>query len=190
MIKRFVPLLALALLAVPLTASAQAQQLKIGFTDLELLITNMPKFQQVQQQLQQEVVSGQEEIQQMEQQLQTKFEQYQKQLQLGLLTDEARTKREQELVTAQEELQRAAMSKEQELGERRAQLTQPILDELQTAIDAVAQQKGLDLVLRTQIGFEPTVLYVNPDRITDITLDVARRVGIEVDEDASTASSN
>ena len=37
---------------------------------------------------------------------------------------------------------------------------------------------GEDIVVRS-----PALLYVNPDRVVNINLDIARRLGIEVDED-------
>jgi Skp family chaperone for outer membrane proteins len=68
----------------------------------------------------------------------------------------------------------------------------PLLEKVQTAIDSVSQAKGLDLVLRTQVGQQPVLLYVNPNTVTDITMDVARELGLDVtdDEAAADAGSN
>ena len=53
----------------------------------------------------------------------------------------------------------------------------------------MAKEKGLDIVLRSHAGpTQPIILYVNEDKIEDITLDVARKLGIQVDDE--TAASN
>ena len=54
----------------------------------------------------------------------------------------------------------------------------PLLQQVQDAIDAIAQAKGLDVVMRS-----PALLYVNDERVVNINVDIARRLGIEVDED-------
>lgn len=189
MLKRIPGLLMLMLVAAPLfgtAAKAQTQPLQVGYTDHELIIVNMPDYQRIQQQLQQEYVTAQEGLQQQSQQFQQQVERYQ--TQQSLLSEQSRTEREQELMQRQQELQQAAMQQEQQLQQREAELMQPLFERVQTAIDQVAQQRGLDLVIRSQVGMQPVILYVNEDRLVDITLDVARRLGIEVDEEPAAAA--
>ena len=57
------------------------------------------------------------------------------------------------------------------------QLMQPLLKKVNDAVNEVAIEQGLDMVLRS-----PALLYVNTERIVDITEDVAKKLGIEVDE--------
>jgi outer membrane protein len=167
-------------------AEAQAQSLKVGYTDHEVIIVNMPQYRQVREQLQQEYQGGQAEIQSQFQDYQTKLETYQKQQ--ALLTEERRAEREQELVQLQTQIQEAAAQKDQQLAEKEAELMQPLLSQVQDAIDAVAQEKGLDIVLRTQVAQQPVILYINPETITDITPDVARRLGLDVSDNADASN--
>lgn len=166
-------------------ATAGAQALRVGYTDHEVIIVNMPDYQQVQQQLQSEVQSGQAELQQLSQQLQEAFDRYQKQQ--ALLSPEKKTEREQELMQMQQQLQQQAAQKDEQLAQREAELMQPLLERVQGAIDKVAQARNLDIVLRSQVGVQPVILYVNEDTIVNITMDVARELGLDVDE-AETAS--
>ena len=76
------------------------------------------------------------------------------------------------------------------LADREIELMKPIFDRVQTAIDEVAQAKGLDVVLRHRVGAQPVILYVNPDTVVDITLEVATKLGIEIPEEAATAEAN
>lgn len=164
-------------------AQAQAQGLKVGYTDHEIIIVNMPQYRQVQNQLEQHFRGGQQEMQGMYQEYQEKLDRYQKQQ--ALLNDERRAEREQELMQLQQQLQESASEKEQELAQREAELMAPLFEQVQSAIDQVARQRGLDLVLRANAGNQPLILFVNQETVTDITLDVARRLGIEVEETAS-----
>lgn len=195
MLNRIAGLFALVMLVLPaasLTLDAQAQALKIGYTDHELLIMNMPAYANVQNQLQQEYQNGQNDLQAKAADLQEQAAQYQRRAEL--MSAEERQAKEQELMTVQQNLQKEAADKEQALAQKQAELMAPLWEEVGKAIETVAQEKGLDLVMRFQIGVEqPLILYSNPDKIVDVTLDVARKLGIEVDEtpeDAASATPN
>lgn len=177
------PLLFVAMLS---GMQSQAQTLKVGYTDHEVIIVNMPEYQSIQQQLQRDVQTGQQEIQAMYQDFQEKLERYQRQQ--PVLSEEIRQQREQELSQLQNTIQQTAAGKEQELGQREMELMAPIFERVQAAIDEVAQNQGLDLVLRTQVGQQPVILYVNPSTIVDITMEVAQELGLDVSEEDATAS--
>lgn len=165
---------------------ARAQGLRVGYTDHEVIIVNMNEYRNVQSQLQREVQGGQQELQKLYADLQEKADRYQKQQ--ALLSNEKRQEREQELAQLQQQIQQAAAQKDQELAQRQAELMQPILDRVQTAIDKVAKAQRLDLVLRSQVGSEPVLLYVNENSVVNITMDVARELGIDVDDEPSAAN--
>jgi len=184
--------LAVVLAAVALMMPAQtadAQAVKIGFTDHELIIANMPEYQEIQQQLQQEFQQSQQQLQQRYEEFQEKVQRYQKQQ--ALLSEETRQQRETELQQLQQELQQSAQQSEQQLAQREAEMLSPVYERVDKAIKAVAKDKGLDIVLRNQVGpLQPVILYVNEDTVADITPDVARRLGLDVEVDAETASTN
>ncbi|MCY4160076.1 MAG: OmpH family outer membrane protein [Bacteroidetes bacterium] len=164
-------------------AVAQAQQLpalRIGYTDHEVLISNMPQTRVIQEELQAELESGQRVLQSMQEDLAGKLDRYQKQQ--ALLSEERREERQQELISLEEDLRNKASELEQDLVQREIDLMGPIFQQVDTAIQTIAAEKGLDLVLRTQAGpSQPILLYANEDRITDITIEVARELGIDVD---------
>lgn len=169
-------------LGIPALQTAQAQ-LKVGYADNQALLVNMPKYRQTQQQWQQEYQGVQAQLQTQAQSFQEKLEKYQKQQ--PLLNDSTRAQRERELMQLQAEIQQGAAQEEQKLAAREVELMRPLLEEMQNAIDAVAQEQALDLVLSTETG----LLYANEDKIVNITPAVATRLGIEISED-TTASSN
>lgn len=181
-----------AVLLLCFVAAAQSQQLpplRIGYTDHEVLISNMPQTRTIQEELQAEVESGQRILVSMQEDYTGKVERYQ--TQRGLLSEESRQNREQELMSLQQELQEKASELEQELVQREIDLFSPIYEFVDEAIRKVATERGLDLVLRTQAGpAQPILLYANENRIVDITLDVARELGIDVDAAIQSASEN
>ncbi len=188
MLKRVSAVLTFLLFASPLLIGfvhdAGAQALNIGYTDHEIIIVNMPEYQDVQQQLESAYQGNQQELQTLYQDYQTRVERYQRQQ--SLLSEERRAEREQELMQMQQDLQQQAQEQEQALAQRESELMQPLLEKVQTAINEVAAAKGLDIVLRSQVGTQPLLLYVNTETIEDITLDVARNLGLDVDESDTT----
>ncbi len=191
MLQRILSLAALGLLLFSgLSADALAQQvapLKIGYTDHELLIAAMPDYQNVQQQLQQEYQTSQNVLQALYEEFQGKVDRYQKQQ--ALLSEERRQEREQELAVAQQEIQRKAAESDQQLAQRQAELLNPIFERVGVAINEVAKEKGIDLVLRSHAGVnQPIILYVNEDRIINITEEVAVKLGLPIPDDTQTSS--
>ena len=168
--------------------TVNAQKLKVGYTDHEVLIAAMPDYAKIQGQLQTEFAGAQEALQSLAADFQAEVEKYQKQQ--SLLSAERRAAREQELAERQQELQEAAGRKDQELAQLEAQLMQPIFDRVQEVIDDVAKKNQLDLVIRHRVGAQPVILYRNEDTVMDITLEVAAALGIKVDEDGNASAAS
>ncbi len=190
MLQRIFRIAALGLLlfsALSADALAQIAALKVGYTDHASLIAAMPLFQQAQQTLQAEARQDEEGLRAMYDEYQEKLSRYQKQQ--ALLSAERRTEREQELLLLQQDIQNAEQMSQQKLGERQIELYEPIFKLVDDALQAVAKEKGLDIVLRSRIGpTEPLILYVNEEKIIDITLDVAQKLGLDVSEAEQTSS--
>ena len=165
--------------------SQQLPALRIGYTDHEIIISNMPEYLDIQRTLQDEYEASQRSLQVLADEFQRKVERYQ--TQQALLSEERRAEREQDLADSQQEIQEKATEAERDLAQLEADLLSPIFARVDDAIQRISEEKGLDLVLRIQAGrAQPIILYANEDRITDITLDVARDLGIDVSEAEST----
>jgi len=179
-INRLVFSAALAVLFVAAFGGAsQAQDgPKIGYTDYELIIVQMPEYRTLQQTLQTQAQSDQEELAAMEQNIQQKFAEYQEQS--GVLSPEARQTRENEIVQLQTELQQDQQRRLQALDRQQNELLQPLLEQLQTAINTVATARGLELVLSSRVSTEPVILYAGEEYTTDITAEVMSELGISM----------
>ncbi len=165
------------LFASALSAPVFAQSLKIGYADPDVIITYMPEYQDIQQQMAAEYRTSQEALQALAEDFQERVTKYQKQQ--PLLSSERQAEREAELAQLQTEIQDSAARKDQELAEKQDDLMAPLLDRVQEVIDEVAADKGLDLVLRS-----PALLFVNEDSIVNINIDIAEKLGIEIGDDA------
>jgi len=174
--KRLTRISALMILLTPvLSVLVSAQTLQIGYADPEVIITYMPEYQTVQQQMAAEYRTSQEALQALAEDFQDRVEKYQKQQ--PLLSAERQAEREQELATLQTEIQNSAAAKDQELAKKQEDLMAPLLDRVQSVIDEVAVEKGLDIIIRS-----PALLYVNEDKIVNLNVDIAEKLGIEIDE--------
>lgn len=166
------------LLAVLTTTVIQAQELSIGFADPEVIITYMPEYQTIQQQMAAEYQTSQEALQALAEDFQDRVAKYQKQQ--PLLSAERQAERETELAQYQQEIQQSAAQKDEELSKKQEDLMAPLLERVQSVIDELSAELGLDLVIRS-----PALLFVNEDKIRNINLDIARKLGVEIDEEAT-----
>lgn len=160
--------------------TSAAQQLKVGYADAELVLVNMPEYKQNAEKVQQQVRSSQQELEVLSGELQSDMQKFEKQA--PILSPEKVEERQKELQDRYLSLQRQGATKEQELAQYEAELMNPLIEKVGNAVDAVAAEKGLDIVFKS-----PGLLYVS-DRVVDITVDVAKRLGIEVSEDEETAA--
>lgn len=181
MIKRILGLGALTLLVGLSASTVAAQDFKIGYADPEVIITYMPEYQNIQQQMAAEYRTSQQALQALADDFQEQVARYQRQQ--PLLSEERQAEKEAELAQFQSEIQQNAAQKDEELAQKEEELMAPLLERVQTVIDEVATEQSLDLVVRS-----PALLYVNPDRVQNINLDIARKLGVEIEEDTSVSA--
>lgn len=154
-----------------------AQGQKIGYANQEALLANMPEMSEVQRQLQQEARQQQQELQKEQKELQRKMQQYQQQQ--SLLSDSARAQRERELRQLQQKLQKSSQQRQQDLRQRERELMQPLLEDLQGAIESVASQQDIDVVFRSQALLD---VDENSSSVVNISPDVAQQLGIQLQQ--------
>lgn len=155
-------MLALAVSAVPTQA-----ELKIGYIDSEVLRERLPEFQTIQRELQrlqqdyeQQAVDRQSKLVKME-------EDFRKQ---ELLMSEARKAEIQaEFQTAMQELQQFSQEKlgpDGELFRKNIELSQPIFQQINAALETLAQEDGFDFIF--DVAASGAIVYADPDRF-DLT---------------------
>lgn len=172
----FLFLIAASLFSAP---NALAQDAKIGFVEPQIILERMPEVRAVQQRIQNFVGRKQEELSQKEANLQRQLREYQQRA--GVMSETARAAEEERLGNLDLELRQAQQQAQMEIEQRRVELLSPILEQIQTSINTVAQREGFDYILnrRTSTG-DMIVLYVS-ERVrttNNITDAVMRHLGI------------
>jgi len=170
-------------LSIVLNLQAQAQsnnsELKIGYVNPQSILANMPEMRAVQQRLQNFTARKQQELLTLEQDFQTQVAQYQQKV--GVISAEAQQQEEVRLGQLQQELLQAQEVAEQELAQRRDELVGPLLEQIGSAIEAVAQEQGLSYVLNTTTSSgDMIILYASEDFRAkfDITQSVMEELGM------------
>lgn len=163
-----------ALLMLATTASAQ----RFAYVDSEYILRHIPEYLAAQKQLDALSVQWQEEVDNRFAEIEKLYRAYQDDQ--VLLSEEMRRKREDEIVTKEREardFQREKFGFEGELFEQRVALIQPIQERVAQAIQGVAADQGLDIILDK--GSEVMFLYANPR--LDKSNDIITRLGYKPD---------
>ncbi len=171
-IRSFIWIVALVMLAT--TASAQ----RFAYVDSEYILRHIPEYLAAQKQLDALSVQWQEEVDNRFAEIEKLYRAYQDDQ--VLLSEEMRRKREDEIVTKEREardFQREKFGFEGDLFEQRVALIQPIQDRVAQAIQGIAADQGLDIILDK--GSEVMFLYANPR--LDKSNDIITRLGYKPD---------
>ena len=177
LVKIFRLTLAAALLTAGTLAatSAQAQApLKIGYTDVQYVLAQMPESKQIESELKTYNT-------QLEAQLKSKYEEYQAkgeayQKGSATMTDVVKKDKEKELQALQQSIQEFQQSAQQSLQQKQQVLLKPALDKLQKNIDLVSQENGYTYVFNSDSGGSPLLLHAPKEG--DISDLVLKKMGI------------
>ena len=177
LVKIFRLTLAAALLTAGTLAatSAQAQApLKIGYTDVQYVLAQMPESKQIESEL--KTYNGQLEAQLRSKtsELETKYKAYQQGE--ATMTDVVKADKQKEMQGLQQSIQEFQRSAEQSLQQKQQALLKPALDKLQKNIDAVADENGFTYVFNSDGGGSPLLLHAPKEG--DISDLVLKKMGI------------
>ncbi len=146
------------------TPQLHAQDMKIGYVDPRVVLEKMPEMKAVQQRLQNFAERKQSELTAKEQELQQEFLAYQERSATGMMGEEAMAREEERLGQKDLELRQQQAQAQQELDQQRVQLMSPLLEQIQGAINSVAEAKGLSYVLNTTTSAgDVIILYVSEE---------------------------
>ena len=174
MMKIKVVLSAIALFCVGFVA--QAQELKIGYTNVELLMDLMPEMEQIAADVQDYQAQLQTNIQTKAQDFQRKVQAYQQAA--PTMTEDARSAKEQELQKLQQDLQKYEQDAQVSYQNKLQELLAPVQQKVFNAINAVAAENNYSHVFSESAGQSPILLYTrDEDKFTELVL---AKLGIEL----------
>jgi len=169
--------LTIALVLAGLFVAPATHGQKIGYANQQAILANMPEMSEVQQKLQQEARQQQQQLQKERKNLQQQMQQYRQQQ--SLLSDSAKAQRRRQLQQKQQQLQKSSQQRQQRLRKREQELMQPLLEDLQSAIETVSARKDLDVVLRSQALLD---VDENSQSVVNISPNVAQELGVDLPE--------
>lgn len=154
---------------------ANAQEVKIGYTNVEYIMSLMPEMEQIDADIK-------DYSNQLGQQIQTKNADFQRQLQAYQqaapnMTEDARATKEQELQKLQQGNQKFEQDAQAGYQRKLQELLEPVQTKVYNAINSVAAENNYTHILSESAGQAPVLLYTKDnDPFTDLVLS---KLGLE-----------
>lgn len=160
------------LLAVSL--SLQAQNLKVGYADVDYILSQLPEMKQVESELQSQNT-------QLQNQLEAKLKEYQDKLQtyqqtVGTMLPAVKQDKEREIAQLEQNIQKFQSDAQSSLQKKQADLMQPLYEKVGNVIETVAKEKGYDFIFNGQIAGVDVVIYASKEN--DISNAVLEKMGV------------
>ena len=173
-----IPLLTLILVAA-IAPRAGADEIRIGYTNIEAVLALLPDTAAIEQQLQTYERQLSLDLERKQEYARVKMDEYLQHQQAGDLTADAISALEQELMQLDRDIQDSVAEAEHKLLVRRQELLEPLLERMQAAIDAVAQEGGYTYILNHTTGGGVSTLLHGPEE-DDITAALLAKLGVEI----------
>ena len=155
-----------------MSGMAQAQ-VKIAHVNTAEILDAMPDKAKAEKDLEKYYGELQSQLQTMAQEYQTKMQDYE--ANQATMSNLVKQSKEKEIIDIQNRIQQFQANAETEFENKRAELLKPILDKIQTAINAVGKEKGYTYMLDLATG---AAVYVSDDAV-DATKDVKAKLGLK-----------
>lgn len=137
----------LTLLFAGMGLQAQAQNLKIGVVNYEKIVQELPEAKQARQALETYAKSLQDTLKMYETSFGAELESFKAQREM--MTEAGRAQKEEELQALQQQALMYRQSATARLAEKERELLEPILKKIEDAVDKLAKEEKLDLILNS-----------------------------------------
>jgi outer membrane protein len=173
--KRIV-LIVTALVIGTIAANAQTKPLKIGYTNVDYVVSLMPESKAVESELKTYRDQLESQYNNKVKEFQEKYAAYEKGA--ATMADIVRADKEKELQNMQAQIEEFQKNAEVSIQKKQAALLEPVLDKVQKTINAVAEENGFTYIFNSDAGYGTTpILLYGPekDNVSDIVL---KKLGI------------
>lgn len=168
---KFLPILLLPfalLFGTPSTLSAQ----KIGHVDYSEILSKLPDVKRADADIENTRTALGKQAENLQKKIQAKYQEAMDKATAGTLTPAEEEQYTQLIQKMQEDLEKFTAKAEKDLATKRETLLKPILDKIENAVKAVAQEKGFGYIFDVS-----TLLYTGGG--TDCTADVKGKLGVQ-----------
>lgn len=163
-------------LTVLMSVSTYAQ-IKIGYMNPAQVLSELDEVATVEQQIEALIQQRDQDLISKSSQLQQDLATYEESK--AVLSAEARATKEKELLDRNTSLEQERESYLNEIRQKRTQMMTPILQKMDTAINAVALEMGLDLVLNEMTSYGDAIIFYANEEKRNITTDVINKITAE-----------
>jgi outer membrane protein len=146
-------LLSAAMLAVGLTASAQ--ELKIGYVNIDRVLRDAPPAKAAQSKLEQEFSRREKDLNDAAQRLKAASDKFEKDA--PTLAESERVRRQRDLVEQDRELKRRSREFQEDLSQRKNEELSSVLDRANKVVKQIFDQEKYDLILQEAVFASPRV---------------------------------
>jgi outer membrane protein len=159
-------------------ASAQTG-IKIGYTNLEYILSLLPEAKQIESELQTYEKQLKSQMDSKVGEYEKKLQDYQKGISSGLMSDVVRQDKEKELINLQNSIKDFEESAQASLQKKQVTLLEPVLDKIQKAIEKVAAANNYTYILSTHADYAGSaiILYAK-NKDEDISNLVLKDLGV------------
>jgi outer membrane protein len=149
-------------------------QVKIGYANPARVLSALPEVEEVDQQIQALIEQSDEELAAKATELQSIFTNYESNM--NNLSEQERVIREEELMEMNQQFEQDRESMMNNIRQRRSELMTPIIEKMNTAMESIAAEMELDLILNegTSTG-DAIVFFANSEQL-DITDQIIERI--------------
>lgn len=139
-------------------------QVKIGYTNPARIMSQLPEMENIDQQIQALIKQRDEELAKKATDLQETFSKYESTM--NSLSQQERTTREQRLVELNQQFEQDREGMMNEIRQKRSELMAPIIEKMNKAMEEVAAEMGLDLILNegTSTG-DAIIFFANSEKL-------------------------
>ena len=176
-LRTFVAAIALVFTSAVAFAQTTPGSLKIGYTNVDYVLSQMPESKQIESDLK---AYGS----QLEAQLQSKYKEYETKAVAyekgaAAMTDVVRADKEKELINLRNSIEEFQKNADASLQNKQQTLLKPALDKLQKAIDDVAKENGYTYIFNSDAGYGSTpILLFSSSEENNISDLILKKMGV------------
>lgn len=157
-------------------AAAAPGPLKLGYTSMDYLLSQVPEAKEIQNQLTIQKTQLENEAKRLEKEFQDKLAAYEKGG--AQMSEVIRADREKELQGLQTRFQEFQRNADAQLQNKYQQLVNPVIQKIQKNIDATAKENGYNYVFNLDAGAGTAVILLYAPEDNNITDLVLKKMGI------------
>ena len=161
------------------TVSAQAQDIKIGYTSAYLILPHVPEYMKAQDSLKKTETKLTNTLMEKQKDFEAKVKKFEADSESGNEIPVLLQTRARDLQKMQQEIQQERELYSQELQKMQSKMQTPILKRVKTAIEEVGKENGYTFILSSQDGMGQDNFLFSTDKI-DVTLLVLNKLGIKM----------